>query len=647
MTKKDKNDREIHRYLDSLNYECKWSDYSSIDNIKAVLSKASKKCNNENGYPDSIYENEEKRLLILVEIKPQTSQHQSELKNDPGHYAVDGILHYLSFFTNEKLENDILRQYFKSWKIIGIAISGDLKDEYRHRIGTFRIIDDKIDEEKLITDILDEEDYINLFENTDEEAIIEKVAESSKKINKKLRSINSQKRPILLSALMVCLFDKEGHNDFKQGYNGWDSETIAMSIPLYVKRILSTEGIPNEKIDLITMELEFLKVEDDMKNTNILKDILNELNDSIIPLFKRKTNYDIIGKFYEEFLRYAGVANVKKGIVLTPKHITSLFTDLIDIKTDDVIFDPACGTGSFLISGMNKIIDEIKKSDVPNKEEKIRNVKSNQLIGFEKDPMMYALAVSNMLFRGDGKSKIFFCNFFSKYADQTFKSLKTQGIQPTIGFVNPPYSGKGNDTDPTKPEIDFLIRMLDHVSRYGVIIAPVGVFIKSEYNDIRESILKKHTLKYVINMPPDLFSPNATTLTAIAVFETNKPHKDQEVIFCDLTDDGFVLSKSKGRTDVYNKWGKIHDNLIDKIKNPDRYNDGIQLVKTKINHSDEWIFQAHCKTDFTDLNEEFFINNMKKYMIYQAKKEMNLLNQNIDEVTLLDILSEHYSKKKE
>jgi len=40
-------------------------------------------------------------------------------------------------------------------------------------------------------------------------------------------------------------------------------------------------------------------------------------------------------------------------------------------------------------------------------------------------------------------------------------------------------------------------------------------------------------------MPSELFQPNASTHTAIAVFETNKPHMDiDKVVFYDLKDDG-------------------------------------------------------------------------------------------------------------
>ena len=91
---------------------------------------------------------------------------------------------------------------------------------------------------------------------------------------------------------------------------------------------------------------------------------------------------------------------------------------MINIRTNDVIFDPACGTGAFLIAGMNKLIDEIEKSDLSDKKQRIKNIKNKQLIGFEKSSTMYSLAISNMLFRGDGKSQIFNEDFFSKSLEE-------------------------------------------------------------------------------------------------------------------------------------------------------------------------------------------------------------------------------------
>lgn len=129
-----------------------------------------------------------------------------------------------------------------------------------------------------------------------------------------------------------------------------------------------------------------------------------------------------------------------------------------------------------------------------------------------------------------------------EYILRDLKADEKHPVVPTIGFVNPPYGGKDNKDNPTKKEIQFLTKMLDCVSRYGIIIAPLSTYFKDDIT--RNSILKKHTLKYVINMPKDLFMPNAATNTAIAVFETNKPHGNQKVVFYDLKDDVMTMSLS-------------------------------------------------------------------------------------------------------
>jgi len=630
-----KTDIELFNYLtNKKKFFEKWiPKKTSNAHIQTILAKASKAQNGNRGEPDLIYLNENKKLLILIENKDKIKDHQSKTLNKPKDYAVDGIKHYLSFFlpSNLSKQQKTTQKYLEHFRFIGIAFSGDIKDELNHRISTF-IIDNNQIKNLEIEEILNEEDYIALFENLDLELISKNISKSSSEINKILRSIDSQKRPVLLSALMICLYEKDNfQNDFKQNYLNWNIKNIIRNIPTTIEDILENEEIDKSKIEILINELAFIKTDKDLNNSDILKDILKELEDNVIPLFNKQTSYDIIGKFYEEFLRYAGISNVKKGIVLTPNHITKLFTELIDIKTNDVIFDPCCGTGAFLIAGMNKLIETIQNSKIANKTEKIKNIKQNQLIGFEKSPTMYSLAISNMLFRGDGKSKIFNVDFFDNDFDEVVKN-----ITPTIGFINPPYGGKDNKSNPTKKEIQFLERMLDIVSRYGVIIAPLSIYFKDDI--VRNRILSKHTLKAVINMPNELFAPNASTHTAIAIFETNLPHDNKEVLFYNLKDDGFILSKNKGRTDVYNKWNNIKIDLLQKIKNPQKYNDGINLVYKNIKEKDEWIIQAHMKTDYSKLTKNDFILKLKEYVVFKIKKEFNLLNKKIDELSFMEIL---------
>ena len=63
---------------------------------------------------------------------------------------------------------------------------------------------------------------------------------------------------------------------------------------------------------------------------------------------------DALSKFYETFLKYANGAK-EMGVVLTPRHITRFAVEVLGIGPKDRVFDPACGTGGFLICAMESI----------------------------------------------------------------------------------------------------------------------------------------------------------------------------------------------------------------------------------------------------------------------------------------------------
>ena len=653
MPKKDKNiTPSVTHKLQSLGYNVSdWDDSQTetklTTEISRVLSRASKKENGNQGFPDRIYVNSRKKFLVLVEEKSSVKDHDNP-NREKG--AISGIKWYLSRFFNSNLTSQ-LKTFFDNWKILGIAVSGDLSLEYQHKFNCYTIDakQEKIVSLVQVTSFMTEEQFLALFNSLDEENAIAIVSSSSKKINNLLRSVDSQKRPVLLSALMICLHKSnfgDYINDFPDHYKTYQPTTIIENMLNTVKRVLKTEGITDEKLQALGAELAFLSIDQTLNNTSILKDILIELETAVIPLFNNQfatnSNYDIIGKFYEEFLKYAGVSNVKKGIVLTPRHITTLFTKLIDLKDNDKIVDICCGTGAFLIAGMNALVNKINNSSRTDKENAIKKIKEEQLLGFELNPTMYICAISNMLFRGDGKSSIF--NYDSINNPKAQEELDR--FKATIGFINPPYSGKESKDDPTPKEITFLVKLLDNCSRYGVIIAPLSTYFKED--NIREAILKKHTLRYVINMPGDLFQPNASTHTAIAVFETNRSfnYQTDEVTFYDLQDDGFVLAKNQGRTDIYSRWTEKETQLLTALK-PTSSPDDIFLVRTKIKPKDEWTIYAHSKTDYSTLCEEDFIKSVSDYMIFQAKKDLDILDKDLTETELLGAISSYYNSNDE
>ena len=93
--------------------------------------------------------------------------------------------------------------------------------------------------------------------------------------------------------------------------------------------------------------------------------------------------------------------------MLTPQHIAELFVNLASLQKD--CFDSCCGTGGFLIKGMKKLI-QLSGND----SEKIQSIKQNQILGIEERSDMFTYACSNMIMRGDGKSKILLGDSFSE-----------------------------------------------------------------------------------------------------------------------------------------------------------------------------------------------------------------------------------------
>jgi type I restriction-modification system DNA methylase subunit len=237
---------------------------------------------------------------------------------------------------------------------------------------------------------------------------------------------------------------------------------------------------------------------------------------------------DILGKFFETFLRYGNDAK-ELGIVFTPRHVIKFMCDLVDINSTDIVYDPACGTGGFLIGAFNKM-----KEQVANQEGALESIKLNQLIGCDSDDSgkIPALAVVNMIFRGDGKSNIYNENCFSFY-----KFGKSRFATKVL--MNPPFAQSD------EPETMFIECGLESLKENCLLSVIVPYSIMSEKNlaKWRKSILKNHTLVSAITMPYDLFYPTSSSV-CILTFKAHIPHSGK-VWFCRIDNDGYKIYRKK------------------------------------------------------------------------------------------------------
>ena len=252
---------------------------------------------------------------------------------------------------------------------------------------------------------------------------------------------------------------------------------------------------------------------------------------------------DWLGMFYEVFLKYARWAQ-ELGIVLTPRHITRFAARAIGISPHDIVFDPTCGTGGFLVAAF----EEVKRS---SSSEQIEDFKRNSVFGLEQDDGIAALAIVNMIFRGDGKNNIEQANCLAQYVNpatsadgaKTAKFSKKPSTRRPVTRVlmNPPFSLSDK-------EYDFVTHALAQMVRGGLLfsILPYSVMAKSGPSKTwRKNLLKEHTLLSVITLPIDIFYPVSAPPVGV-VLQKGIPHvPEQPVLWVRAETDGHLKSKGK------------------------------------------------------------------------------------------------------
>lgn len=283
-------------------------------------------------------------------------------------------------------------------------------------------------------------------------------------------------------------------------------------------------------------------------------DIVKTIEYKIYKPFTKNQKQDLLGRAYKIFLDRAGKVD-SKNIILTPDHIKILMVKLADINKKDVVIDTCTGSGGFLMEAMEELID-LSKGDPKS----LKNIKENQLIGFEIDSVLFALTCSNMFLHGDGRTNMLFRSSLLSDSEEDKELLAyIKSLKPTKAIINPPYENN-------KP-ILFTKQAIDYIEPNGklIVIMPTPTLTKNQ-GGITNRLLKEARLDAVIKMPEKLFSEQKRTVnTSIFCFTKTKHKKNNVTLFYDLEDDGFVSIQHKGRIDKYGKWLEKEKEIIDSI----------------------------------------------------------------------------------
>lgn len=267
-------------------------------------------------------------------------------------------------------------------------------------------------------------------------------------------------------------------------------------------------------------------------------------------LLETRTNrhgVDIKGAMFETFLK--GTFRGPLGQFFTPRKIVGFMVDMINPKDNEVVLDPACGSGGFLIGAMRKVWIDLHEKYLQGKiddlEAQRKNYAENKLFGIDINERLAWVAKMNMVFHGDGHGGIVRSNALKI----TTRNREIIGQKYDIVLTNPPFGSKVNDSEIlSRPifakisrtklaEVLFLALCIDLLKPHGRlgIVLPDGILTNSSLKFARDFIKEETIVKAIVSIPQETFMKFGSGVKASLLFFEKKnpadPYHKQGPVF--------------------------------------------------------------------------------------------------------------------
>lgn len=324
---------------------------------------------------------------------------------------------------------------------------------------------------------------------------------------------------------------------------------------------------------------------------NVLKQVVDEIDG----IDFAKLGTDVKGDIFEYLLTHLGQSALN-GQFRTPRQIRTMMVEMVDPNLGDTIYDPACGTGGFLIDAIEYIlakystepqevpiygeewlekrgqtIEEVEK-EIPTLQtyckgpgEKIPDwgILERSIYGIDVSRQMMRIAMMNLVLHGIRQANVKRANTLSDMGGLTEDDLTRRY---KIILSNPPFAGvlpkesirKDLPTNSKKSELLFLGVMMEALAPGGqcAVVVPEGLLFgaTSAHVELRRKLVEDYDLLAVVSLPAGVFKPYAGVKTGVLVFrrpatgqkQDKKAKHKEKVWFYEVRADGFDPDKISG-----------------------------------------------------------------------------------------------------
>lgn len=277
---------------------------------------------------------------------------------------------------------------------------------------------------------------------------------------------------------------------------------------------------------------------------------------------------DVKGQAFQAFIHsyYRG----ERGQFFTPTPITHLCIEILEPRQTEIIIDPACGSGGFLVTAMKHVVGKSllrKEKEDPNLLANFtREYAEANIRGVDINPRLARVAKMRMVLEDDGHTGIFQADSLDSFASikaraQEMGATKVKEGNFDLVFTNPPFGSKGKVKNKSilgqyelaykwkknkeikrwerelnklmenqVPDILFIERCLQFLSPHGrmAIVLPDGDLTNSSLGYIRQWIRDNARILAAVSLPRETFVPYGTGVKASVLFLQKLPKKELE-----------------------------------------------------------------------------------------------------------------------
>lgn len=258
-----------------------------------------------------------------------------------------------------------------------------------------------------------------------------------------------------------------------------------------------------------------------MKSGTLLRQVVNRINEID---FTSSQDRHLFNDLYEKILRDLQSAG-NAGEYYTPRAVTQFMTDMTDPQLGQVVLDPACGTGGFLVCALEHIRSKYVQNDAD------RATLQDSIRGIEKKPLPHLLATTNLILHDIEIPHIIHDNALTR---RPYKDYD-EADQVDAILTNPPFGGMeepGVDQNfpqnfQTKETADLFLAMIVKQLKdggKGAIVLPDGsLFGEGVKTRLKEHLLATCNLHTIVRLPKGVFNPYTGINTNLLFFTKGTP----------------------------------------------------------------------------------------------------------------------------